>query len=158
VDATDVTGFINDIPATIDDSALSGTITLASGENVVTVTCQDAAGNTANSRLTLYLDTEPLSITAIDPIYGASDVALTTAVTVSFSEPVNPAILDSSTFFIHDGGAIVPADLAVSSDALTVVLTPSVTLLPGATIDVILTAGIYRGKIDRTGRKGRHHV
>jgi hypothetical protein len=91
-DATAVTGMINNTPVTIKGRVFSGTVTLEQGKNIVNISCQDAADNFTDQNITLYLDTEPLTITNISPSYGATDVDLMTAVSVTFSEPVNTQV------------------------------------------------------------------
>ncbi|BBO87548.1 hypothetical protein DSCOOX_07280 [Desulfosarcina ovata subsp. ovata] len=142
-DATNVTATIDGNPATVEEGNLTANKALSPGRNVVSIICQDAAGNTTKKQLTLFLDTAPLSVIAVDPPYGTPDVPTTTAITLTFSEPVNPESLRSSAIFISDGsGSILPAEVIVSSDASSATLTPTAALPAGTSINVSLTTGV----------------
>lgn len=144
-DATELTATINGEPASIFESELTGTATLGSNQNLVTVVCRDAAGNTTTEMLTLYVDAVPLAVTDIAPSDGALDVAPSTAITATFAEPVNPASLTASSFFvvqaIEAGSSILPATLTVAADGLSATLIPSRALPAGASIEISVTTG-----------------
>jgi len=144
-DATELTATINGEPASIFESELTGTATLASNQNLVTVVCRDAAGNTTTETLTLYVDAVPLAVTDIAPSDGALDVAPSTVITATFSEPVNPGSLTASSFFvvqaIEAGSSILPATLTVAADGLSATLIPSRALPAGASIQISVTTG-----------------
>ncbi|GAB3493916.1 DUF4082 domain-containing protein [Amycolatopsis cihanbeyliensis] len=74
-------------------------------------------------------DTTPPQITGRTPGPGASEVDLDTAVTVSFTEPVDPT---SAQFALTDpGGAKLDGELTLSADEHTVTFTPSARLAAG---------------------------
>ncbi|WP_169923984.1 Ig-like domain-containing protein [Sulfurifustis variabilis] len=77
-------------------------IALQSGTNVLTVTAVDAAGNGASDSLTVTYnvpDTTPPSVTGLSPANGATNVAVTTTLTATFSEPVTN--VTTSTFRVN---------------------------------------------------------
>jgi hypothetical protein len=141
-DNTPVTGTINGQPFSVEDNSFNGTAALDSGRNTINISCQDGAGNEASRQLTLYLDAEPITVTQVEPADGAFDVAPTSPVTVTFSEPVNPESLTPSTFFVRSGPAILQGDLTVSSDGLTATLAPFQDLPPGSDVEVMITTGV----------------
>ena len=47
--------------------------------------------------------TQPMSVTAVTPSSGASDVSLVTAIQVRFSRPVDSTTVRNTSFYLHDG-------------------------------------------------------
>ena len=73
--------------------------------------------------------------TVIDntPPDGAVDVSTTTAVTVSFSEPMDEGTIDTGTFELRDAASgLVPATITYNSGTNTATLTPTAPLDPEA--------------------------
>ncbi|MDD9944462.1 MAG: Ig-like domain-containing protein [Myxococcales bacterium] len=140
-DATPLTATIDGAPAAVSESELSGTKTLGDGENVISVTARDAAGNTTTEQLTLHLDTSPLAVTDVVPSDAAVDVDTASDVIVTFSEPVDPASLGATTFFVQTGPRILPAAVTVAPDGLSATLTPSSAFPPGVEVEVTVTTG-----------------
>lgn len=73
-------------------------------------------------------DTVPPVITALDPPHLATDVALDAVVTLTFSEPVNPATVAQASFLIRKGFDQVPGRYVV--EGLTATFVPDVALDP----------------------------
>lgn len=66
-----------------------------------------------------------LTVTSVDPPNGASNVALSTNVTVSFSEEVDPATVTATSFRLLDSGNVpLPAQISVAPSALQATLDP----------------------------------
>lgn len=141
-DASPVTCRANDAALSVDAGSVTGAVTLASGPNVVVLTCTDAAGNAAQRSLTLYRDDDPLRVAAVDPPNGAVDVSTGAQVTVSFSRPIEPASVKHSGFYLDTGGSILAATLSVAADGLSATLTPIDALPPAAPIDVNVSTSI----------------
>ncbi len=141
-DATPVMCFVNGSTASLDGRNLTGTAELQQGANTVIVACQDAAGNQSSRKITLYLDTEPLTVTSISPAFGAVDIDPASSVTVMFSEHVQPSSLNTSSFFIKSGPSIISSGIILSPDGLSAVLTPASVLPSGRIIDIIITTGV----------------
>ncbi len=142
LDATQVACMVKGAEATVDDTVFNGTAVLGEGENIVTVNCEDAAGNTASLPLTLFFDETPIEVISIDPADGATDVPPTGDVIITFSDAVNPSSVDSSSVFLSAGARILPADIVVSQDGLIVTLTPAPALPSGTPVTVTITTGI----------------
>ena len=71
-----------------------------SGDHVWTFTTSAAADVTAPT------------VTAISPLDGSNPVCLTTAVSATFSEPMDAATINSTTFRVTDGGVAVAGSVA----------------------------------------------
>ncbi len=127
-------------------AATTYTVTIKGGATDPRV--KDLAGNAlATARTwsftTAAADTTPPTVTATSPASGATGVSVTSAVTASFSEAMDPATIVGSNFELRtSGGALVPA--AVSYNALTNVatLTPSAALAGLATYTATVTVGV----------------
>jgi hypothetical protein len=91
---------------------------LGTGSHVLTITATDAAGNATTDMLHLSLPQLPLlTIAGITPMDGAGDVGVTFRPKVTFSRPVDPTTLISSSFFATDpSGAVVPATIVPFAD------------------------------------------
>ena len=75
------------------------------------------------------LDATPIRVASVNPADGASDVSpLSATVTISFSEPAQPATVNGSTVRLLQGTGGVSASLSLSGDGRTVTLTPSARL------------------------------
>ena len=70
-------------------------------------------------------------MTARSPVDGATDISPLSAVSAGFSQPLDPATLDSSSFRLEGpGGAAVPATLGYDAVTRTATLTPGSALAP----------------------------
>ena len=71
LDDPEATVMVNDTAATITSGGFSATITLtAEGENTVTATATDKAGNSATASVTVSLDTVPPILVISSPTSG----------------------------------------------------------------------------------------
>jgi hypothetical protein len=91
---------------------------LAAGNHTLVVTAMDAAGNTQTQTLHLTQPTAiPLTVTALTPAVGSSDVGVTFRPVVTFSRPIDTTTLNSSNFYATDTtGAVIPATVVPSDD------------------------------------------
>ena len=87
------------------------------------------------------LDVTPPTIIGVAPVDLATDIPVTTAVTVAFSEPVNPASLSAATFAVSDGSPVA-GSIAVAADGLSATFTPTANLEYGVLYTVTITTGI----------------
>jgi hypothetical protein len=91
------------------DQALNLT-DLALGNHTLVLTAMDAAGNKATDTLSASLLTEPtLTIASLTPMAMATDVGVTYRPEITFSRPVNPSTLTTSSFYATDSTGIVQA-------------------------------------------------
>jgi methionine-rich copper-binding protein CopC len=90
-------------------------------------------------------DTTAPSVSARTPAAGATGVAVASAVTVTFSEPIDPTTVSTGTFALRDAqGAAVPASVSYNAATAVATLVPSAALLPSSTY----TATVRGGAVD----------
>ena len=83
------------------------------------------------------------TVTAVTPANGASGINTTTAVTATFSAPIAPATINSSTFQLRtSAGSTVTATVSYNSTNQTATLQPSAALSANSTYTAILTSFI----------------
>jgi len=105
----------------------------------VTTAVTDAVGNPlAAARVWTFatLDTRPPTIVSRTPAPGAVNVATSTVVTVTFSEPIEPSSVTSTSF------AIAGVAGAVSVTGSTATLTPSAPLSANTSYTVTVSTGV----------------
>jgi hypothetical protein len=95
-----------------------------------------------------FVDPTPPTVVSVDPTAGATGVSVGTAVTVTFSEPMNAATVNGSTITLQDGsGAGVAATVSYNAGSFAAVLTPN---SPLATLSTY-TVGVSTGVKDEAG-------
>jgi hypothetical protein len=71
-------------------------------------------------------DTTPPTVSVVTPASGATGVVATNNVTAQFSEPMNAATIDTTTFELRDNtGALIPASVTYNSTTRTATLDPT---------------------------------
>jgi hypothetical protein len=85
-------------------------------------------------------DTIPPAIVAISPDPGASDVATTAEISVTFSEPVNPATVAAASFVVRQGFTRLDGSYVV--EGVTASFVPSPPLAPATSYSVSVTRAI----------------
>ncbi|MET1081621.1 MAG: DUF4082 domain-containing protein, partial [Burkholderiales bacterium] len=82
------------------------------------------------------------TVTARSPAVGATNVAVGTSVTATFSEALDPATVNTSTFELRNpGGALVAATVSWNAATLTATLTPGAPLTASSTYTATLRGG-----------------
>lgn len=94
-------------------------------------------------------DTTPPTITAMTPANGATGVALNVAPTVTFSEPMDPATITTTTVQLNGPGG-VSATVAYDAATRRVTLTPASPLADSTTYTVVVK-GRNKGVADTAG-------
>ncbi len=109
---------------------------------------KDLAGNALQSNATWSFttatagDTTPPTITARSPAVGATGVAPTANVTVTFSEAMDAATISASTIELRDtASALVAATVSYDTATSTATLDPTATLVAGATYTATVRGG-----------------
>ena len=88
------------------------------------------------------VDVTPPTVTGVTPAAGASGVALATTATATFSEAINPASLDNSTFELRDPAhTLVAATVTYDSATRTATLQP----VAGLAVSTTYTARVFGG-------------
>jgi hypothetical protein len=98
---------------------------------------------TAGSYVAQYLgDTTAPTIQGRSPAPGASGVDANSNVTVTFSEPMNPATITTATFRLRASGAASDVPATVTYSGTTAVLDPTATLAAGTTYQVTVDGSV----------------
>lgn len=124
-------------------SALSAN-TLYTG--TITTAAQDIAGNSISADYTwsfttaAVVDVTPPTVLSTVPASGAVSASTNTKVTITFSEPVNPSTINSSSFTLKQGSVDIPGTLVYSGNVAT--FTPSASLAGAKVYTVTLTTGV----------------
>jgi hypothetical protein len=111
----------------------------------VTTGVEDVAGNnlTADFVWTFTTrsapDTTPPTVTSNTPLSGATNVAIGTTVTATFSEAVATASVSTTTFLLTGGGAVAGT---VTLNGATATFTPSAPLAYATTYTARVTTGV----------------
>ena len=87
------------------------------------------------------VDTTPPTVTSTTPASGATNVATSTAVTIAFSEALNPATVTTSTIRLLDGTTPVAASVTYNAANNTVTLTPTAALANSKTYTISILGG-----------------
>ena len=117
---------------------------LTAGTHTVEVRATDVAGNvdTTPATYSWSIDLAGPSIVTRTPAAGAANVAVGTAVTVSFNETINAGTVTSSSVFLRRAGSSTNLAATLSVSGATVTLQPSAGLLLGVTYDATVAASV----------------
>jgi RHS repeat-associated protein len=115
-DATPVTVNVNGAPVVVDGTgALSGSVTLAEGANIITVVATDGAGNSANQIRRVTLDTEAPVITISAPSNGASVTTETVATSGTVADATATTLTVNGSPFVLGAGGAFSGDIALAT-------------------------------------------
>ncbi|HEY4308987.1 MAG TPA: Ig-like domain-containing protein [Pirellulales bacterium] len=96
-------------------------------------------------------DTTPPTVTAVTPLGASTGVSTSAVVTVTFSEPLNPASVTSSTLQLRDpNNNLVAATVSYNAANNTATLTPT-SPLAGSTLYMLTIVGGSSGVKDLAG-------
>ena len=149
-------------PGTITAAAGSGAVSLSgaavppSGSCTFSVTVQgttagiktnitsaissfQGAGTAATASLTVLPPPLP-TVSSTFPANQAVDVPLGDAVAATFSTPMNPSTINTSTFSLKRGIISIPG--TVTSSGVTAIFTPSISLAPSSVFTATITTGV----------------
>jgi hypothetical protein len=118
-------------------------IPLALGENSITVTASDGVGHSAQDTIvvTRVPDTTPPSVASVVPADKGACAALEGTISAEFSEAINSATVNESSFVLMDNmGAPVPGVVTASDASAT--FTPSVALALDASYRATITSAV----------------
>ena len=123
----------NLLPSTVYTAAITGGVTDPAGNALV-------AGLVPNP-WTFTTGTIPF-VTSVVPVNGATAVPLNQKVSVFFSEPMNPATLNATTFTLTDPTMTPVAGMVTpSANGTAATFMPAVNLLPNTVYTVTVTTG-----------------
>ncbi len=126
---------------------------VSSGWEALSVTAVDTDNKTVSveiSQLSVFgvgapEDTAPPTVASTSPVDGADDVSVNTAITATFSEPMDASTIDETTFVVNDGASDIAG--TVTYDDVTATLTPDEEL----NYDTTYTATVTTGARDLAG-------
>jgi MYXO-CTERM domain-containing protein len=88
-------------------------------------------------------DTTPPSVNFVSPPIGATGVARTSRIGLTFTDQIDKSHLDATTFFVRPvGGAAIPGRLSTQTNIVN--FSPDTELLPNTTYEVVLPKGGLR--------------
>ncbi len=122
-------------------------IDLSNGDAAVADTAISAAAEVVSRDL--FLAPAALAVVAVDPAAGASDAAVTSAVTLRFSAPIDPASIGDDSVALRRAGEAVAVARSLLPDRQRVVLTP-LGPLPGAAAHEVEVGTSLRDVFGRT--------
>jgi len=122
-----------------------GVIPLEIGQNRITVTATDSAGNVGRDSITItrHPDTTPPTVTSTAPTNGATSVTINNSLTVTFSEQMDAATINAGTFLLTDDrNNPVAGTVYYSTSSNTATLDPSGLLGYSTTYTATITTGV----------------
>ena len=131
-------------PYSVDWNSLS----VSNGNHTITAVARDAAGNLGSSTGVVVdvanpLDTTPPTVQSVNPLDGTGNANPGIVVTATFSEPMDPATIDGTTFELRDGSNnLVAAIIGYDSNSRTASLAPVVTLTDGEQYTATVRGGV----------------
>jgi hypothetical protein len=146
--------------------AASSTYTLTVRGGATDPRVKDVAGNamTANATVSFTTaaapDVTPPMVTAFTPTSGATGVPASSAVTVTFSEPMDAATINSATIELRNAAnALVTATVAYNAATRVATLTPGAALAASSTYTVTVRGGATAPRVtDVFGNAMAAHV
>jgi|GEM_PF-508524 len=115
---------------------------------VVTTMVKDMSGNNMaadnawNFTTVAIPDLIPPTIISVNPASGATNVAINTAIAVTFSEAMDSSTLNASNIFVSKSGSNIAGNISVTIDKTAVIFTPASELTVASLYDVTVTTGV----------------
>ena len=100
-----------------------------------------------------YTDTTPPTIISRSPAPGATDVAVSTTVTVGFSEPMLASTISTSSFRLRASGAPSDVPATVTYAGTTATLTPNAALAPATQYQVTVAGSVSDPEWQSNGKR-----
>lgn len=113
----------------------------------VTGDATDVAGNRlASPFVSTFTTAAPVdntapSVTTVAPASGSTNVAVSTSVTITFSEPMNPSTVNTGTFKLSSSSGDVGGTISYPAGGTAATFTPSSPLVAGTDYTVTVTTG-----------------
>lgn len=131
---------VNGTSAGLTGETYTSDIQLTEGQNTITATATDAAGNTGTATITVTLDTTPPAVTSTTPVDNDTGVLVNTTITATFSEEIDASTITTTTFSLNSetSGAISGS---VTNNGNTATFTPFDNLSHNTTYTVTIISG-----------------
>ena len=133
---------INGTSAGLTEETYTLDIQLTEGQNTITASATDAAGNTNTATSTVILDTTPPAVTSATPVDNDTGIPVNTTITATFSEEIDASTITTTTFTLNSetsGTATVSGSVTYSDRIAT--FTPSDKLSYNTTYTVMVKSG-----------------
>ncbi len=145
------------MPATVTYNAANHSVTLTPGATLansatysvsIATGVTDTSGNALASTVTSSFTTEvgditPPTVTSISPANGTANVSTNQGVSITFSEALDAATVNSGNISLRTGaGAVVSATVTYNAASRSITLTPAATLANSTTYTVSVTTGV----------------
>lgn len=142
------------VTGTVSYSSQTNTATFTPAANLssgatytatVTNGAKDVTGNPMTISFSWSFNTRdviPPTVTAVSPVNGSAGAATNSAVTAAFSEAMDPASINGSTFTLSNGISTVSGTVAYNAAASSATFTPSAALDPASTYSAVVTTGV----------------
>lgn len=144
-----------DVSGVLSYDEATNTLTFEPGSNLlpsttytvrIAPTAKDEMGNALQAPYVWTFSTgEAPSVVLTDPLNLASNIALDKVISLTFSVPMDPSTITSSTFTLSDGTTDVPGTISYTGTVAT--FTPTADLMP----ETVYTATISAGATDADG-------
>jgi hypothetical protein len=131
-------------PASVLANSSTYTIVVQGGASGVKDAAANALAGTATSSFTTTAaaDTTPPTVTAFSPSGGSSNVAVNSAMTVTFNEAMNASTISTSTVFVRNAaGVVAAANVSYNASTRTATVTPSAALANSTTYTIVVRGG-----------------
>ncbi|MES9992611.1 MAG: Ig-like domain-containing protein [Candidatus Thiodiazotropha sp.] len=89
-------------------------------------------------RISPIMDTTPPAVTAHSPMIDQSDVALTSAISITFNEALLASSIDNTSLTLSSGGSMLSGNISYDDSTNSIHFSPDVQLSPGTTYTVSL--------------------
>ncbi len=100
---------------------------------------------------TVTLDDKVISVLGVNPDTGAVDVPVTTqTVSITFSEPADPATVNNSTIYVQKGSTRYWWPVSLNADHTIASITPPVQGLDSFTLYTVVVAASVKDRVGRT--------
>jgi hypothetical protein len=111
----------------------------------ITTGVQDLAGNAMSANYSWQFktsapDTTPPTVTSTSPANNVSAIALNSAMSAIFSEPVDPATITTAQFTLMNG--TTPVSGTITYSGITATFTPSASLMPNTLYTATISTGV----------------
>ena len=87
-------------------------------------------------------DTTPPTVISTSPVNGATNVAINSAITATFSERMDASTITTATFIVSDGGSQISGTVSYNSGQKKATFTPSGNLSYSTTYTAMITTGV----------------
>lgn len=132
---------VNGTNARLAGETYTSDILLTEGQNTVTATATDTAGNSHTASVTVTLDTTPPAMTSTTPVNNDVGIPVNTTITATFSEGIDATTITTATFRLNsETSGLVSGSVTYNGNMA--IFTPLDNLNPSTTYTVTIKSGV----------------